>query len=66
MNCISIVLIPSPLQLSHLPPSTLKEKCFGLYPLILLSLCDEKSFLISSYAFMYVTGLDLDDFPIAF
>jgi len=61
-----MVLTPSPLQVSHLPPSTLKEKCFGLYPLILLSLNEAYNFLISSYAFMYVTGLDLDDFPIAF
>ncbi len=29
MNCISIVTIPSPLQLGHLPPSTLNEKCLG-------------------------------------
>ena len=30
MNCISIFTLPSPLQFSHLPPSTLKEKCFAL------------------------------------
>lgn len=35
MNCISIVTSPSPLQVSHLPPSTLKEKCFALKPLSL-------------------------------
>ena len=29
------MLTPSPLHDSHRPPSTLNEKCFGLYPLIL-------------------------------
>ena len=48
MNCISIKFVPSPLQFSHLPPSTLNEKCFGLYPLIRLSRFSENTFLISS------------------
>ena len=26
INCISTIISPSPLQLSHLPPSTLNEK----------------------------------------
>ncbi|GIR82198.1 MAG: hypothetical protein CM15mP83_9240 [Flavobacteriaceae bacterium] len=29
INCISIVTSPSPLQLSHRPPSTLNEKCLA-------------------------------------
>src|SRR6185312_605035 len=28
-NCISTTCSPSPLHASHLPPSTLKEKCLG-------------------------------------
>ena len=66
INCISIVFTPSPLQLSHLPPSTLNEKCLGLYPLNLLILFDAKNLRISSYAFIYVTGFDLDEIPIDF
>ena len=30
INCISMVTSPSPLHFSHLPPSTLKEKCLLL------------------------------------
>src|SRR5262245_50259672 len=47
-NCISTTCSPSPLQVSHRPPSTLKEKCFGSNPLILLNGCFENRSLISS------------------
>src|SRR5436190_21512068 len=65
-NCISTTCSPSPLQVSHLPPSTLNEKCFGRKPRILLSGCFAYNSLISSYAFIYVTGLLRDDLPIGF
>src|SRR5688572_24992110 len=49
-NCISTTCSPSPLQVSQRPPSTLKEKCLGSKPRILLNGCFEKRSLISSYA----------------
>ena len=66
MNCISIVITPSPLQLSHLPPSTLNEKCFGRYFLFLEIFWEANNALISSYAFIYVIGFERDDLPIGF
>src|SRR5688572_26853537 len=63
-NCISTTCSPSPLQVSQRPPSTLNEKCFGSNPRILLNGCFEYRSLISSYAFIYVTGLLRLDFPI--
>src|SRR5690606_18275546 len=65
-NCISTTCSPSPLQVSHLPPSTLNEKCFAWNPRILLKGCFENKSLIVSYALIYVTGLLRDDFPIGF
>src|SRR5688572_2847473 len=47
-NCISTTCSPSPLQVSQRPPSTLKEKCLGSNPRILLNGCFEKRSLISS------------------
>src|SRR5204862_4410655 len=65
-NCISTTCSPSPLQVSHRPPSTLNEKCIGIKARILLSGCLEYRSLISSYALMYVTGLLRDDLPMGF
>src|SRR5204862_3183588 len=65
-NCISTTCSPSPLQVSQRPPSTLKEKCLGSKPRILLKGCLEYRSLISSYAFIYVTGLLRLLLPIGF
>ena len=48
INCISIFIDPSPLHSSHLPPSTLNEKCFGFNPKCLEVFWFENKFLISS------------------
>ena len=45
-KCISTFTQPSPLQFSHLPPSTLKLNLPGLYPLARASLVFEKISLI--------------------
>ena len=66
INCISIFILPSPLHSSHLPPSVLNEKALGLKSLFIAKGCFEYKFLISSYAFRYVIGLDLEDLPIGF
>ena len=45
-KCISIFIMPSPLQFSHLPPLTLKENLPSLYPLALASGVEENNSLI--------------------
>ena len=54
---ISIFRTPSPWQLSHLPPLTLKENLPSRYPRTCASLVEANSFLISSKSLVYVAGL---------
>ena len=63
-KCISILIVPSPEQFSHLPPGILKEKRPALYPLALASGRDAYSSLIGPKRSMYVAGLDLGVLPI--
>ena len=51
INCISTTVSPSPLQYSHLPPSTLKEKYPALYFLVTAKACLANNLRISSYTF---------------
>ena len=66
MNCISIVMAPSPLHSSHRPPPELKEKYPALQPICLANCCWAKRARISSNAFRQVAGLLLEDLPIGF
>ena len=63
-KCISTFTQPSPLQFSHLPPSTLKLNLPGLYPLALDSAVLAKISLIWVNKPVYVAGLDLGVLPI--
>ena len=63
-KCISILIIPSPEQASHLPPLTLKLNLPFLYPLSLASEVDAKRSRIISNTPVYVAGLDLGVRPI--
>ena len=66
INCISTVMVPSPLHSSQRPPSELKEKYEGENPICLAPCCSANSFRISSNAFKYVAGLDRVDLPMGF
>ena len=63
-KCISILIIPSPLQASHLPPFTLKLNLPFLYPLAFASLVIANKSLIWSNIPVYVAGFDLGVLPI--
>ena len=64
MNCISTFTTPSPLHVSHRPPSVLNEKWAAVYPICTASGCEAIKRRISSYAFIYVTGFEREDLPI--
>ena len=66
INCISIVIVPSPLHSSHRPPSALNEKWAGVNPICFALCWSAYNRRISSYALRYVAGLLRDDFPIGF
>ena len=63
-KCISILITPSPSQISHLPPLTLKENLPTLYPLKADSGRLVYHSLIGVNAPVYVAGLDLGVLPI--
>ena len=63
-KCISILMMPSPLQASQRPPLTLKLKRPFWYPLILASFVWAKTSLMSSNTPVYVAGLERGVLPI--
>ena len=63
---ISINFIPPPLQVSHLPPETLKENRPALYPLIWDSGKEAYNCLMSSKTLVYVADWSEEFFQLAF
>ena len=63
-KCISILCTPSPLQLSHLPPATLKLNLPFWYPLIFASSVAAKMSRIKSNTPVYVAGFERGVLPI--
>ena len=60
---ISILMIPSPQQFSHLPPFTLKLNLPFLYPFAFASVVAANKSLIISNTPVYVAGFDLGVLP---
>ena len=63
-KCISILCTPSPLQLSHLPPATLKLNLPFSYPRTFASFVSAKMSLIKSNVPVYVAGFERGVLPI--
>src|SRR2546428_3086120 len=63
-NCMSMLTVPAPSQVSQRPPAVLNENIPAVTPLSFAAVVSERSFRISSHALTYVAGFERDERPI--